>query len=238
MSVPRFFVPFSDLAREGVQIPLSPAQVRHLWVLRLAAGTALELVLPSGPWKADLSETTKDHALARLVAPLKEDREAPFAIEAYIPITAQLSLLDDLLPPLVELGATLIQPVAFRRSEFDADKTAARFDRWQRIVHGACEQSHRSKVPSFQPAVRFDALLAVTTGQRWVAHEIATGAANPILQPGPIAFTSGPEGGVTDGEFSALQAAGWVPLSFGGSILRAVTCPVAMMGAIRHQAPR
>ena len=149
-----------------------------------------------------------------------------------------MSLLDDLLPPLVEMGATLIQPVAFRRSEFDADKTAARFDRWQRIIHGACEQSHRSRVPQFNQAVRFDDLLTVATAQRWVAHEVATGSPNPQLSAGPIAFTSGPEGGITDGEFSALQGAGWLPVTFGGSILRAVTCPVALLGAIRYQLPR
>lgn len=238
MSVPRFFVPHPDLPREGVQVPLSQAQARHLWVLRLPQGSALELILPGGTWKADLSETTKEYALARLVTPLREDREAPFPIEAYVPITAQLSLLDDLIPPLVELGVTLIQPVAFRRSEFDADKTTARFDRWQRIVQGACEQSHRSKVPVLSPAMTFEALLAVSTPQRWVAYEVAAGKTNPALEEGPIAFTSGPEGGITDGEYGALTAAGWQPVTMGGSILRAITCPVAMAGAIRYLRPR
>ena len=237
MSVPRFFVPHTDLPREGVQVVLSPAQARHLWVIRMPQGSALELLLPSGPWKADLSETRKESALARLVAPLRENREASIAIEAYIPITAQLSLIDDLIPPLVELGATLIQPVAFRRSEFDADKTAARFERWQRIVQGACEQSHRSRVPEFREAVPFETLVAVATPQRWVAYEVASGVPNPVLEPGPIAFTSGPEGGITDGEYAALTGAGWKPVTLGGSILRAITCPVAMLGAIRYQSP-
>jgi 16S rRNA (uracil1498-N3)-methyltransferase len=238
MSIPRLFVPHSGLVHEGLQLPLSAAQARHLWVLRLPQGSALELVLEAGPWRADLSELDKDHALARLVAPLREDREPPVAISAYIPVTAQLSLLDDLLPPLVELGATLIQPVVFKRSEYDAGKTAARFERWQRIVHSACEQSHRSKVPAFAPAVAFDALLAVDTAQRWVAHELPSGQDNPRLERGPVAFTSGPEGGLTDGEYAGLTAAGWQSLFLGGSILRAVTCPVAIMGAIRYQLPK
>lgn len=238
MSIPRLFVPYPGVVHEGVQVPLGAAQARHLWVLRLPQGSALELVLESGPWKADLSEIDKDHALARLVAPLKEDREPPFALAAYVPVTAQLSLLDDLLPPLVELGATLIQPVVFRRSEYDAGKTAARIERWQRIVHSACEQSHRSRVPAFAPPVPFDALLAVDTAQRWVAHELPSGQDNPTLARGPVAFTSGPEGGLTDGEYAALTGAGWQPVHLGGSILRAVTCPVAMLGAIRFLLPR
>ena len=238
MSIPRLFVPHSGAAREGLQLPLGPAQARHLWVLRLPQGSALELVLDSGPWRADLSEIDRDHALARLVAPLKEDREAPFAIHAYIPVTAQLSLLDDLLPPLVELGATVIQPVVFRRSEHEAGKAAARFERWQRIVHGACEQSHRSRVPAFALPVPFESLLAVDVAQRWVAHELPSGQGNPVLERGPVAFTSGPEGGLTDGEFAALAGAGWRPVHLGGSILRAVTCPVALLGAIRFAFPR
>ncbi|MGA2083389.1 MAG: RsmE family RNA methyltransferase [Holophaga sp.] len=238
MSLPRFLVPHPGPALAGLQVPLTPAQARHLRTLRLGPGAALELVLDGSPWRADLSELGRDGALARLVAPLPEDREPPFPIAAFVPVLAQLTLLDDLLPALVELGATRIQPVAFARSEYDPGKAAARFERWARIVQRACEQSHRSKVPEFALPVGFQALLEVDAIQRWVAHEVPTGGANPGLKPGPVAFTSGPEGGLTDGEFEALTAAGWRPVDLGGSILRAVTCPVALLGAVRFLRPR
>ena len=80
MSIPRFFVPLADPVHEGTQVPLEPAQARHLWVLRVPKGSALELVLPSGPWRADLSDTGKDHALARLVAH-QPGRQAPGKIK-------------------------------------------------------------------------------------------------------------------------------------------------------------
>ena len=204
-------------------------------MLRLAPGAALELVLPAGPWRADLAELGKDRAVARLVAPLREDREAPFPIEAWLPLTAQLSLIDDLLPPLVELGAGTIRLVAYQRSEFDPAKAAARMERWQRIILGAGEQSHRSRLPALSAPCGFDSLLQAPAGQKWVAYEVAAGRANPRLAPGPVAFTSGPEGGITDHEIQALQGAGWIPVTLGGSILRAVTCPVALLGAIRFQ---
>jgi len=238
MSLPRFFHSHAATPSEGTLIPLEPAQVRHLWVLRVGAGAAVELVLPSGPWRGDLAEAGKDRAVVRLVRPLNEDREPRFPIQAWIPLPAQLSLLDDLLPPLVELGATAIHLVAYQRSEFDQDKTMARFERWQRIVQSACEQSHRSRIPALEAPVRFEALLEVRTEQRWVAYEVPAGDGNPTLTPGPIAFTSGPEGGITDLEFKALTDAGWQAVTLGGSILRAVTCPVALLGAIRFQLPR
>jgi 16S rRNA (uracil1498-N3)-methyltransferase len=66
-----------------------------------------------------------------------------------------------------------------------------------------------------------------------VAYELGTGEANPVLRREALAFTSGPEGGITDEEFAALRAAGWQPVSLGRSILRAVTTPVALLGAVQ-----
>ena len=153
--------------------------------------------------------------------------------EGWLPLTAQLSLWDDWLPPLVELGITRIIPVVYGRSEYEPRKTAAKRERWERLILAACEQSHRSTLPVLEDPVPFSVLPKVETPQRWVAYELQTGASNPALEGGPLAFTSGPEGGITDAEFGALHAAGWRPVSLGRSILRAVTTPVALLGAIQ-----
>jgi 16S rRNA (uracil1498-N3)-methyltransferase len=234
VSLPRFFLDDPPAApAEGLALPLGAEVARHLRALRLRPGAALELVLDGAVWRADLAALDREQALGRLVAPLREDREPPFALEACLPLTAQLSLWDEWLPPLVELGATRLQPVIYARSEFDAGRTAARMERWLRIVQSACEQSHRTRRPLLAPPVAFEALLTWPTAQRWVAYELPTGQANPPLRPEPLAFTSAPEGGLADGEFEALAAAGWVPVSLGRSILRAVTAPVALLGAVQ-----
>nr|WP_320133332.1 RsmE family RNA methyltransferase [uncultured Holophaga sp.] len=233
MSTPRLFLETQQAAEGGSSIPLDGAQARHLQVLRLKVGDALELVLSSGLWRADLAELHKDRALARLVAPLDEDREAPFPILACLPIPAQLSLLDEMLPPLVELGVTSFQPVIYARSQYDARKTQARMERWQKLILAAAEQSHRSRLPLLANPIPLTALLDLDCPRKWVAYELPTGEQNPEPGPGPIAFTSGPEGGITDQEFEGLRQAGWQPLSFGKSILRAVTAPVALAGAVR-----
>ncbi|OQA35119.1 MAG: Ribosomal RNA small subunit methyltransferase E [Acidobacteria bacterium ADurb.Bin340] len=234
MSLPRFVVPWTESPAENALVPLGPEQARHLGVLRLGPGAALELLLPSGPWRADLAETGKGRATARLVAPLGEDREPPIPLHACLPLTAQLSLWDDWLPGVVELGATLIQPVLYARSEPDIRRIEARMERWERIVVGACEQSHRTRIPELRSPVPFRALLEWPIPQRWVAYELATGQANPALKPEPLAFTHGPEGGITEGEFEALAAAGWQPVTLGRSILRAATCPSALLGAVQY----
>ena len=240
MSLPRLFLaalPAALPAAENTTVPLGVEAIRHLRALRLKAGDALEVVLGDQPWKADLAELDRTRGVARLVAPLHEDREPPFALQACLPLPAQLSLFDELLPPLVELGATLIQPVVYTRSEFDPAKTAARMERWARLIQSACEQSHRSRLPELRPPMAFEALLAWDAPQKWVAYELATGQANPPLRAEPLAFTSGPEGGITEPEFAALAAHGWQPVSLGRSILRAVTAPVALLGAVQFQLP-
>ncbi len=233
MSLPRFVVDAPPPAAEGALVALGEEQARHLGVLRLRPGAALELLLPGGAWRADLAELSRHRAVARLVAPLGESREAPIPILACVPVTAQLSLLDDLLPPVVELGATQILPVVYARSEFDARKTAARMERWRRIVASSCEQSHRGRVPELREPRPFEALLAVDAPQKWVAYELAGGEANPPLGAEGLAITSGPEGGITEAEFEALRAAGWRAVSLGPAILRAVTAPVALLGAVQ-----
>jgi 16S rRNA (uracil1498-N3)-methyltransferase len=234
MSLPRFFLMGTSEGREGALIALDPDQARHVHTLRLKPGDALELVMACGVWRADLAESGRGNAQARLVAPLEENREVPVPIHAWIPMTAQLSLMDEMLPPLVELGVSVIQPVIYARSQFDARKALAKMDRWQRIVLASCEQSHRTRLPELNEPCPFEALLQVDQPQKWVAYEQRTHQKNPELQPGSIAFTSGPEGGIADHEFAALSDAGWMPVSLGQGILRAVTAPVALLGAIQH----
>ena len=236
VSLPRFFLDNPPpAAAEGQALPLGPEAARHLRTLRLRPGAAVEVVLGDTPWRADLAELDRERVLVRLVAPLAEDREPPFALEACLPLTAQLSLWDEWLPPLVELGVTRLQPVAYARSEYEAARTLARMERWSRIILSACEQSHRTRRPELLRPVPFEALLAWPTPQRWVAYELATGEANPALRNEALAFTCGPEGGITESEFAALSQAGWQPVSLGRSILRAVTAPVALLGAVQFQ---
>jgi len=177
-------------------------------------------------------------AEARLVAPISEDREPPIQIHAYLPLTAQLTLWDDWLPGAVELGATLIHPVAYARSEYEAGKTQGRRERWERIIKAAAEQSHRNRVPELGAPMDFEALLKVEAPQKWVAYELPVGEANPVLRKELLAFTHGPEGGLTDPEYKALRAHGWVPVTLGKSILRAATCPAAILGAIQFELGR
>jgi 16S rRNA (uracil1498-N3)-methyltransferase len=237
VSLPRLFIAHAPLATEGAVVPLGPEEARHLKALRLRPGDALELVVASGPWKGEVAQMERERALVRLVAPVHEDREPAAPLHLCIPVTAQIGLVDEMIPGLVELGATLLQPVVYARSESDPKKAATKLERWSRLIQSAAEQSHRSVLPELRPPAPFEALLRWDAPQKWVAYELATGEMNPALGDGALALTSGPEGGITDEEFEALRKAGWRPVSLGKSILRAVTAPAALLGAARFLRP-
>lgn len=239
MSLPRLIpdVETSEPA-EGTLVTLGPEHARHLKALRIRPGDAIELLLSTGVWKADLADLGRDSAIARLVAPLEEDREAEVPLIACLPLTSHLGLWDEWLPPLVELGVTELRPIVYARSEYDARKTLARLERWRRLIHAACEQSHRGRIPTLLEPRPFETLLSLDLPQKWVAYELPTGEANPALERAPLAFTSGPEGGIADEEFAALRQAGWQAVSLGKSILRAVTTPVALLGAVQYELNR
>lgn len=238
MSLPRFVLQDSISPRENLAITLDAEQAKHLHALRLCPGDPLELFLPTGIWRGELADIAKNRATIRLVASIEESRESPVEIHACLPITAQLSLWDDFLPGTIELGVTLIQPVIFERSQYDRQKTEARLERWRRIILAACEQSHRSRLPNLLMPVPVASLQSWETAQRWVAYEARTIVPNPELTIENIAFTHGPEGGITDTEIEMLQNSGWIPITLGKSILRATTCPAAILGAIQLELGR
>jgi len=238
MTLPRFAFTEPVDPREGLLLPLGVEQAKHVIALRIALGGSLEALLPNGIWLGELASTSKQGAAIRLVAPIGENREAPIEIHACLPITAQLNIWADFLPSAVELGATLIQPVIYERSQFDCRQVKPRMERWRRVILAACEQSHRNKIPELLPPLPIDALQTWRADQKWVAYETQTGAQNPRLEPGSIAFTHGPEGGIADSEIELLTKSGWRAITLGKSILRAATCPAAILGGIQMELGR
>jgi len=238
MTIPRLALPQPDAPLENTALELGLEQAKHLAALRRAVGDPLEVLFPSGPWKAEITGMAGGRASVRLVAPIGECREAPIGIHACLPVTADLRLWDTFLPCAVELGATLIQPVVYERSQFERRGVEARMGRWRRIILAACEQSHRSKVPDLESPVPVASLRDYAVAQRWMAYELRLDEPNPTLAFEDLALTHGPEGGITDAEAEMLRGSNWKPVSLGRAILRAATCPAAMLGAVQMELGR
>jgi 16S rRNA (uracil1498-N3)-methyltransferase len=131
---------------------------------------------------------------------------------------------------LTELGATALVPLETTRGV--AEATAGARARLERVVIEACKQCGRNTLLEIAEPKPLDRLLAaLPAGTRlFVAHPGGT----PIDADGMLATTAdvlalvGPEGGFTDAELAAADAAGATRIGLGPHVLRVETAAIAL----------
>lgn len=187
-------------------------------VLRLAPGESLTLVDPTGA--AFLAESLGgDPPRVTVIAPSSRPSADPRReLEVWVPLLKG-GKAEDLVRPLVELGATVIVPYASKRAvvRLDAKRAVERQKRMQAIADEACQQCGRADRPNVAPYV--DHLPRVGPG---VFLWEEGGGRGDDLATTPRLLT-GPEGGLDPSEADHLVALGWSPMWLGQRILRAET---------------
>jgi len=141
---------------------------------------------------------------------------------------------------LVELGAHDIVLVAAARSvvKLTPDRAEARRNKLQITARQAAQQCRRASVPTIGPVVSLaeavvaagEADLAVCLWEAACAVPLAR--LLPEQPPKSISLLVGPEGGFTDEELAAADAAGFVRAGLGPRILRAETAALAGLVAL------
>lgn len=167
----------------------------------------------------------------------------PAAAESPLRVTlaqciARGEKMDGVIQKAVELGVAAIVPLVSERTEvrLDAEREARRMAHWRGVVLSACEQCGRANVPDL-PAPR--AL------PDWAA-ELPAGPLRLALAPHgglrlselPVAVDDvvavvGPEGGLSDRDLGALDAAGFRRLTLGPRVLRTETAGPALLAALQ-----
>lgn len=128
---------------------------------------------------------------------------------------APIKRTDDLVNMATQMGAAALHPVITDRT----DVSHINWQRMEKIAIQAAEQSNRNSVPKIFPPVRFSEL--DLSGIAFADERAAHGrdiASSCIDVTGVLV---GPEGGFSDAEFNALDAAGARPISLAKTILRA-----------------
>ena len=128
---------------------------------------------------------------------------------------APIKRTDDLLNMATQLGVAKFQPVI-------TDSTTAHHINWERmrkIVIEAAEQSNRNSVPQILNPIKFSDLdlSNIVFADERAAH----GKELDCMARNIKSILVGPEGGFSDNEFAALDAAGARGVSLGKTILRA-----------------
>ncbi|MBA3577408.1 MAG: 16S rRNA (uracil(1498)-N(3))-methyltransferase [Sphingomonas sp.] len=225
-SLPRLFV--RHPLGEGVRVELDPAQANYLGnVMRLGRGAELLLFDgSSGEWLARIAEAGKKRMVLSVERRTREAESVPDVWLAFAPV--KRSQTDWIVEKATELGAARLVPVITSRTIVDRVK----LERLESIAIEAAEQCGRTRLPQIAEPVPLAKLGAALDQGRtlYFADEAGGRAAASAFAPGPAAILTGPEGGFTAEERSAIRAiAGAIPISLGPRILRAETAAVASL---------
>ena len=228
---------------QGQSITLTAEQQHYLSrVLRLRSGDRFLALLDSGvTWLAKLEEGT-----AELLEPQEVKTELPLNVTLVLSLPKG-SGFDEVVRQVTELGVSRIVPVISDRTVLRP--SANRRDRWQRIAGEATEQSERSQSPTVEEPISFSRYLNELEMSKsndlryfcWgrgdsvhLLSHLQTDllAGDQTAMNIGITIAIGPEGGWTDEEVDRSVKAGFVSVSLGKRILRAITAPAAAMAIV------
>lgn len=214
-------------------------------VLRAEPGQLYELSDGSSLWLARIDEVgLVSRGENRIEFSLVEQLAAP---SPSVKLTLLLSLVkfdpfEWALEKATELGVNEIVPLAAERTDKPLIAAAEkRHARWEKILHESAQQSRRLAPPKLAQATRPAKAFAAT--QEAVKLMLSERPNAPSLRSvlssheSANAFAAtlaiGPEGGWTDTELAAAQAAHFTEASLGDLILRTETAVLASLAIVK-----
>jgi 16S rRNA (uracil1498-N3)-methyltransferase len=234
--MPRFYCPFA--LAEGALVELPEAIARHLQVLRMEPGDALELFDGAGGvYRASLASLDKRRAAASVTAFEPRDVELPFAVRLAQGLP-EGSKMDWIVEKAVELGVRAVQPLAAQRSvvRLAGERADKRRAHWEAVVVAASEQCGRNRLAAVEAVEPFERWIAAPSPAPRIllsprgTQSLAAWAAGVESQD--VVLMVGPEGGFSDQEEDMAVAQGALALSMGPRVLRTETAGLAALACL------
>lgn len=205
-------------------------------VMRISPGEPLLLFGGDGrEWRATVQSAARGAVLVAIEEQARQEPPPRAIVETWIGVV-RANRLEIALEKCVEAGADIIRPVVCAFSQRGDEVSAAKVERWQRIVIEAAEQSGRLYLPVLQPPTPLTKAIAGFRGAMVVAESggLPAERVRPLLpETGHIALVVGPEGGLSAAETAAMKQAGAVGLSLGPYILRTETAAIVGTAVLR-----
>ena len=223
--------------QQNQQLILDSRQRHYLQrVLRLGIGDRFLAVIQSATqtqtWLAELNETSGATLLEQLPP------KPPIPVQIHLLAALPKAGFDDVVRQVTELGVASIVPVLSDRTL--PKPSPKKLERWRRIAQEATEQCERPDAPIIQTPVSWPVALSQTEAEqkyiaaaRAKARHLLPALAESANETVPtVAIAIGPEGGWTETEIDQANAAGYLPITLGPTILRAVTAGPAAVTII------
>ena len=204
--------------KQGAQVDVIDGQ-GHLWVARLLDGHQLELCSEiEAPSQTVISPRPK---LGLAIALIRRG-------------------MDDVMRMACELGVDRLQPLDCQRCVPQAEH---RPERWGSILQEAVEQCERLWAPELHdvcPCAEWwdtpgpNDLHLIAVARELESPRLSELLATQASVDGAIWLSIGPEGGWSVQELDAAQAAGWISVSLGDTILRSSTAAVVGVSSLSN----
>jgi 16S rRNA (uracil1498-N3)-methyltransferase len=221
----------------GGEVPLPEALAHHaLRVLRLHDGDPVVLFDGSGGEVAARLAVRGKAAFALLGERRALERESPLQL-VLVQALAAGDKMDWIVQKAVELGVAAIQPVQAERCvlRLAGERADKRLAHWRQVAVSACEQCGRNRIPELRPLQSLPQWLAQARGQ--LCYVLAPGGARGFADGAPPAgavhLLIGPEGGWSEAELAACDAAGARRVGLGPRVLRTETAGLAALAALQ-----
>lgn len=217
-----------------------PADTSHRLqkVMRARVGDAVTLFNGNGgEYQGELVSLSKKSATVALKSFVDSDRESPLAV-TLIQGISRGNRMDYTIQKSVELGVHAIMPVATKRSmvKLTEERRENRHEHWLGIIHHACEQSGRTRVPKLHAAMALEDIAGLENIEQ--SFFLDTQSNTPIQTAskpnGPSYIIAGPEGGFSDDERQWIRALGGQAIKLGPRILRTETAALATLSIMQQ----
>jgi 16S rRNA (uracil1498-N3)-methyltransferase len=238
--VHRFFVPPQAIV--GKEVRLGPDLARRMGrVLRLRVGDHVLLLDNTGrEYEVELTALTPTASQGVVLVSRQGAGEPNVRLVLYQALIKG-QRFDWVLEKGTELGVAGFVPVVSSRSQLRVSQaSAARTERWRRVVVEAAEQSGRCRLPEISSPLSFEEACASAAGLRILPWEgeREVGLRDVLAGEGAIDAVSlfvGPEGGFPPEEVELARRQGVRTVSLGRRILRAETAAIVAAALVLHE---
>lgn len=229
--MPRFYL--NQPLHTGETLSLTEAVAHHIQVLRLPAGSDIQLFNgQGGEYTAVIEDITKKQVIVSIKSHDTSERELSHQL-TLAQALPEGNKLDWILEKSVELGATHIQPLSAQRCvvKLNADRAEKKVQHWEAILIAAAQQCGRNHVPDLLPLASFTQWIKQPACQPRImltpraTHSLTQWAMHNPAQD--VTIMIGPEGGFSPDEEEIAIASGITMCSIGPRILRTETAGLA-----------
>lgn len=238
----RFFLPPASLFNNEVTFPETTSR-QIAQVLRLKPNSEVIVLDGNGTeYRVQLLDVSSKQTIGQVLDTQPTGGEPVTQVTLCLCLT-QREKFEWMLQKCTEIGASAFVPVISSRSLVQSlQEVQSKYERWQKILCEAAEQSHRGKIPRLELAVKFSQLMATPPVQntcRLIPWEDEKGTplrrALMSNQSKNIEILIGPEGGFSAQEVGQAKSGAFVPVTLGARILRMETAAMTATALVLYE---